>query len=123
MRLNEAEVFVTLILQNLCKQRNFMLLLDVRLDCVDDGRCPLDNERLQSVLLVQVCVHELLQSFLSYLVVLALLIEFHLLGIHVRDGVFELLEAEHAILSAANRRITLASAWVVGGCARPGALS
>jgi len=88
MRLNKAEVLVALILQNLCKQRYFMLLLDVRLDCVDDGRCPLDNERLQSVLLVQVRVHELLQCLLADLVVLALLIEFYLLGIHVRDGVF-----------------------------------
>ena len=123
MRLNKAEVLVALILQNLCKQRNFMLLLDISLDCVDNGRCPLDNERLQSVLLVQVCVHELLQCFLADLVVLALLVEFYLLGIHVCDGVFELFEAEHAILRAADWRIALASAWVVGGCARPSALS
>ena len=36
-----------------------MIILDIRLDCINDGSGPFDNEILQPILLVQVSVHVL----------------------------------------------------------------
>jgi len=60
----------------------------------------------------------LLQSLFANLVVLALLVEFDFLCVHVSDGVLELLQAEYAILSTADRGVVLGS--VTHGGARAG---
>ena len=61
MHLNEAEVFITFILKDFSKEGNIVLLLNVSLDSIDDGGSPLDDKRLEAVLLIQVCIHVLSQ--------------------------------------------------------------
>ena len=79
-----------------------MLLLHVSLHSVYDCGGPLDDKWLQPVLLVQVCVHELLESLLSDLVILTLLIELNLLSVYVNNCVRELLLGQDSVLSATN---------------------
>ena len=80
-----------------------MIILNVRLDCINDGSGPFDNEILQSILLVQVCVHVLLQRLFANSVVKALFVELDLLGINVNYCVLDLLLCQHPVLSAPNR--------------------
>ena len=91
MDLDEAEVLIALIFEDLGEESDIVLFLDVGLHTVDDSGCPLNDKRLQAVLLVQVGVHELLQSFFADLVLGAFLVEFDFLSVHVCDGVFKLL--------------------------------
>ena len=87
-----------------------MLLLDVSLDSIDDGGGPLDNQRLQTVLLVQVSVHVLLQRLLAHLVLRAFLVKLYFLGIHILDRILELLEGQYAVLSSTDWGVG-ASVW------------
>ena len=63
MHLNVPEVFIALILEYLCKQLNLMVIPQVSSDSSDDCAGLLYDQLLQPVLLVQIGVHELLQSF------------------------------------------------------------
>ena len=80
-----------------------MIILDVRLDCINDGRGPFDNEILQPILLVQVSVHVLLQRLFANSVVKTFFVELDLLGINVSYCVLDLLLCQHPVLSAPNR--------------------
>ena len=122
MCLNKPEVLIALILEYLSEQSNFVLFLDVCLNCIDDGSGPLDDQWLQAILLVQISVHVLLERLLSNFVVLTLLVELDLLGIHISDCILQLLQAEDASLSAPNRCVTLTTSWS-WGCFGPCALS
>ena len=66
MDLNEAEVLIALVLQDLCKESHIVLFFDISLDTVDYCSCPLHNERLQAILLIQVGVHELLERLFTH---------------------------------------------------------
>ena len=81
-----------------------MIILNVRLDCINDGSSPFDNEILQSILLVQVCVHVLLQRLFANSVIKTLFVELNLLRINVSYCVLDLLFCQHSVLSAPNRR-------------------
>ena len=80
-----------------------MIIFDVRLDCINDGRGPFDNEILQPILLVQVSVHVLLQRLFADSVVKTFFVELDLLGINVNYCVLDLLLCQHPVLSAPNR--------------------
>lgn len=60
MHLDESEVFIALVFKDFGKESNFVFFFDVCLDTVDDCSGPFDNEGLQTVLLIKVCVHILL---------------------------------------------------------------
>ena len=60
-----------------------MILLLVHLDSVDDRRCPLNDEVLQSVPLIQVSVHELFHGLTRKTILLTFLVEFGLLGVDI----------------------------------------
>ena len=104
MHLNEPEVLIALILENLRKESNIVLLPDVSLGSIDDRCGPFDDERLESILLVEIGVHVLFESFSPNFSLLALPIELLLLSIHVCDCILQLFESEHPILNPSNRR-------------------
>ena len=124
VRLNKTEVLITLVLQNLCKQRNIMLFLDVGFHSVDYSRSPLYDQGLQPVLLIKICVHKLFECFLGHLVILALFVEFYLLGIHILNRVLQLLKRQNASLGAPNgpRALILNNGGVVDRVFGSGAL-
>ena len=95
--LDEPEVFVALILENLGEERHLVVVSQVCLDRVDDGRCPFDDEVLEAVLLVEISVHELLHCLDREPAVSALLVVPYLLLLHVRDHVLQLLQREHLV--------------------------
>ena len=99
---DEPEVLIALVLENLGKQLYIMLLLNVSLDCLDDRVDPLHDQRLQSILLVEVSIHELFQCLSAKFVVCTLLVKFDFLGIHVCNQVCQLLLSEHSTSHLAN---------------------
>lgn len=102
MHLDKSEVFVALIFEDLGEESNVVLLLDVSLDSVDDGSSPLDDQGLESIFLVEISVHELLECLLAHLVLHALLVELHLLRVHVLNRVLQLLQSQNTVLSFAD---------------------
>jgi hypothetical protein len=98
MHLDESEFFVTLIFQNLAKEAHVMVFRVILTDCVDDGDAPLNNEVLETVLLVEVGEHELLHCLSWLSAVFALLVKLDLLTIHVLNGILQLLDGEVSIL-------------------------
>lgn len=76
-----------------------MVIAEVDFDRVDDGGGPLDDEALQSILLVQVGVHKLLHSLNRQAALTALLIILDFLRFHIGNDVFELLQWEDLIRS------------------------
>jgi len=92
VHLDESELFVALVLQNPGEQRDVVVVGAVFLDPVHDGHCPLDNEVLKAILLIEVGVHVLLHCFPRLVRVFTLLIKFDLLAIHVMDRISKLLQ-------------------------------
>jgi len=75
-----------------------MVFAQISLYSVYDWSCPFDYQRLKSVLLVQVGVHELLHSLAGHFSFLTLLVKLDFLGVHVLNCVFQLLECKNASL-------------------------
>jgi len=63
-------------------------------NAVDNACCPIYDQVLQAVPLIQVSVHELLHGLSRQLAVLALLVEFGLLLIYVVDKIFQLSQSQ-----------------------------
>ena len=80
-----------------------MLLLDISFNGIDDSCCPFNYEWLQTIFLVEICVHILLKRLLTYFIFFAFFVKFDFLRINVRDCVFQLLKSQHTSLCAANR--------------------
>ena len=59
MQLYVPELFITLILQHFLEECNFVIAPSIGPDPINDRGAPLDNERLNAILLHQVGVHEL----------------------------------------------------------------
>ena len=96
MRLDEAEFLIALVLEDLSEERHVVVLLQVGLDPVDDGDRPLNDQILQTVLLIKVGVHVLLHGLPRLLEGLAFLVEFNLGRVDVIDYIFQLLKGEVA---------------------------
>jgi len=92
VQLNEPEFLVALVLENLAKERDFVVLLDVGLDPLDNGGGPVDNKALEAVLLVQISVHVLLHGLDGQLALPALDVVLDLLLVDVVDNVLQLLQ-------------------------------
>jgi hypothetical protein len=108
VQLDEAEFFVALVFEDFPEQADVVVLLDVKLDAVDHGCCPFNDQVFQSIALVQVCVHVLLHRLSRQLIVLALFVEFELLLVDVVDHVLELLQTERSLHKVANGSLPLA---------------
>ena len=63
VHLDETEFLVALVLKDLGKKCDLVVIPEVDLNRVDDGRSPLYDQRLESILLIQVGIHELLHGF------------------------------------------------------------
>ena len=88
MHLYEPEIFIALILENLCKESNFMLILNVCLDTINNRCCPFDDEGLETIFLIKVGVHVLLEGLLAHFRLRTLLVKLLLLNVHVLNGIF-----------------------------------
>lgn len=95
MGLNKAEFLIALVFEDLSEERHVMILLQVGLDPINDGNCPLYDQVLKTILLVQVGVHVLLHGLPGLLKSLALLIEFDLLAVDIINNVFKLLQSQN----------------------------
>ena len=62
MLLLAPEVFIDCILENLAKQVDLCIILRIHLHSLDERRGPHHDQLLQTIPLIQVCVHELLHS-------------------------------------------------------------
>jgi hypothetical protein len=91
MGLDKPEFLISLVLQNFSEQRYVVVLLEVGLDAINDGRDPLNNQTFESVSLVQVGVHKLLHSFSGQLALHSLLVVLQFLRINIVDHILQLL--------------------------------
>ena len=78
--LHQAELFVTLVFEDLAEDHDVVILTAIALDCTDNASRPLKHETLsstylQSVLLVEEGVHVLLHRFPGQLSFLALTLD------------------------------------------------
>jgi hypothetical protein len=92
--LHVAEVLVDLVAEHLAEEADVRALAAVPLDRADDGRGPVDDQRLQPVPLVQVRIHELLHRLTRLRPLLVLLIVLLLLVVNIVDQVSTLLKGE-----------------------------
>ena len=67
-----------------------MIVSEVCFDASNDGACPLDDEGLEPVLLIQIGVHELFHCLTGKAIIFTFLIELDFLVVHVSDHVFQL---------------------------------
>jgi len=74
-----------------------VILLLVLLDPSDYRSCPLDNQVLQAIPLIEICIHELLHGLTWQPALFALLIELSLLLVDVIDKVAQLAQSEHSL--------------------------
>jgi hypothetical protein len=86
MTLDDPKLLITLILQNFGKQRHLMTVSEMRLHALDDAGGPLNDQRLQTILLIEIRVHKLLHSFAGQLVGAASFIELGFLAVNICDG-------------------------------------
>ena len=94
MHLDETEFLIALILKNLGEECDLVVVPEVDLDRVDDGRSPLYDQRLESIFLIQVGIHELLHSFDWQPALSALEVVLNFLILHIGYNVFELLQGQ-----------------------------
>lgn len=92
--LHVAEVLVDLVPEHLPEEADVRALPAVPLDRTDDGRGPVDDQRLQPVPLVQVGVHELLHGLTRLGALEVLLIVLLLLVVNIVNQVSTLLKGE-----------------------------
>ena len=97
MHLDETEFLIALVLEDLGKEGDLMVIPEVDLNRVDDGRSPLYDQRLKSILLIQVGIHELLHGFHWQATLSALEVVLNLLILHVGYDVFELLQGQDLV--------------------------
>ena len=102
VHLDEAELLVAFVLQNLAKKSNVMVFPQVRFYPINYGSCPLNDQVLEPVPLVQIGVHVLLHRLAWELVIFALFVKADLLGVNVVDHVLELLQGESPLLGHAD---------------------
>ena len=102
MLLDEPELLVALVAQDFPEQADCVVLLRELFDARDDACSPLDDQVLEPVSLVEVCVHVLLHRLSWQLVLLALLVVLHLLAVDVVDDVSQLLQTQVSDLSGTN---------------------
>ena len=114
MHLDISELFIAFILENLSKESNIVVFSQICLDAVDNSRHPLDDQTLESVSLIQVCVHELLHGFSGKVGVFAFLVVLHFLRVDVVDDVLELLESQDSGLGLAHWALVLLVFAVLG---------
>ena len=107
MCLNKTEFLIAFVFQDLPEESHIMILLKIGLDPIDNGNCPLNDQILKPIFLVQVCIHILFHGFSRLLKGLAFLIEFDLLAINIINYVFELLESQNSRSRNAQGRHTL----------------
>jgi len=60
MHLYESEVFIALVFKDFGKESNFMFFFDVCLDTIDNCSGPFNDEGLETIFLIKICVHVLL---------------------------------------------------------------
>ena len=95
VHLYEAELLVALILQDLREERDLVIVPDIALDTRDDRASPLDDERLEAILLIKVVVHELLHGLDRELGLVALPVVLELLRVDVANDVLQLFQWQH----------------------------
>ena len=94
MHLNEPKLFIALVSHYFSKESDVVVRAREAPDSINYGTCPLNNEVLKSISLVQVCVHELFHCFSREMGFLAFSVILNLLGVYVHNHLFELFESE-----------------------------
>eukprot|EP00760_Papus_ankaliazontas_P014640 PhM_4_TR16122/c8_g1_i1/m.101358 len=102
--LHEAELLVDLVAEDLAEDSNVVVVGAVLAHALDDGRGPVEDEVLQTVLLVEVRVHVLLHGLARQVRLAALDIELGLRRVDVLDDVLQLSQGE-ALADAHGRRL------------------
>ncbi len=87
MHLNEPELLVAFILEYFGEQSDLVIVAQIHLDGMYDRGGPLDYQRFEAVLLVEVGVHELLHGLDGQTALPAFLVVLYFLSLHIRDDV------------------------------------
>ncbi len=95
MSLNEAKLFIALILQDLGKQCDLVIIPEIHLDRVNNCGGPFDYECFKPILLIEVRVHELLHRFDWQPGLSALRIVLDLLLLHITYDILQLLQGQN----------------------------
>ena len=94
MNLYKSKLFIAIILQDLLKQRDIMIFVDVYLHAVQNVDYLFDDQILEAILLVEIGVHELFHCFTWDSVVLASFVVFYFLSVYVVYQLFQLLQRQ-----------------------------
>lgn len=98
MHLNEAELFVTFVFEDLAEQLDLVVGGRMFDDAVDYRDGPLNNETLESILLVEVRVQVAFERLTRLLRLLRSLVELDLLAVDVSHGILQLLQGQLTVL-------------------------
>lgn len=85
MHLDESKLLIALVFQNFAKESDLVVFFQISPYTVDQNASPLNDESLESVLLIEVGVHELLHGLHRQSTLSALNIVLDLLLVHVID--------------------------------------
>lgn len=98
VHLNEAELFVTFVFEDLAEQLDLVVGGRMFDDAVDYRDGPLNNETLESILLVEVRVQVAFERLTRLLRLLRSLVELDLLAVDVSHGILQLLQGQLTVL-------------------------
>lgn len=98
MFLHSQELFIAIIFDYLGKEAHGVVLVLVLAHTVEEDDGPLDDERPESVLLIQVCEHVLLHRLSRHPTFQALLVKFDFLHLDIVDKLPKLLEGQQPLL-------------------------
>lgn len=95
MLLDESELFIAFIFKNFGEQGHLMIIFKIDFDRMDNSWSPLNDQGLETILLVKIGVHKLFHSFDWQATFPAFLIILDFLIFHVTNHVFKLLKREY----------------------------
>lgn len=87
VHLNESELFITLRFKNFSKKSYIVVIWVESLYTINNCNNPFDNQVFKTIFLVEICVHVLLHWLSSLVTVLAFLVKFNLLTIHILNSI------------------------------------
>jgi hypothetical protein len=107
MHLNKSEFLITLILKNLSKQCDFMVIFQISSNSINYGRCPFNDKWLKAILLIEICIHILFHglnwkpAFPTFNIILNLLL------VYVINDIFKLFQRKDFRLTILRSKVLL----------------
>lgn len=115
MHLDESKFFIALIFEYLSEESDFVVISEIGSDSIDEGACPLNDQRLETILLIEIGVHILLHCLNRQTGISAFYVVLYLLGIYIRNDILKLFQGNNLqALRHLRSRIALQSLSQIG---------